>query len=95
MKVLRKPQYLGTKSQANEIIALAVANGSYADRHAKARAVIGKSLVGSTVGLVKLGKSEFIVSQDDLPGLPTNVRPYAFAIVAQCNDRGAVFLTKS
>ncbi|WP_347138874.1 hypothetical protein [Paracoccus sp. SSK6] len=95
MKVLRKPQYLGTKSQTNAIIALAGANGSYADRQAAARAVIGKSLVGSTVGLVKLGKSQFIVSTDDLPSLPSNVRPYAFAVVAQCNDKGAVFLTKA
>lgn len=93
MKTLRKPQYLGTTSQTHEIAALAEAVGSYADRHAAARAAVGKTLVGSAVGLVRLGKSDFVVAKDDLPGLPHGVRPYAFAIVAQCNDRGAIFLT--
>ena len=95
MKTLRKPQYLGTTSQAREIRALACADGSYAERHAAARAAVGKALIGSTVGLVKLGKSEFIVAKDDLPGLPDGVRPYAFASIAQCTDRGAIFLASA
>lgn len=93
MKVLRKPQYLGTSSQARGIVALAKAEGSYAQRNAAARAAVGADLVGKTVGLVKLGKSEFVVAADDLPGLPDSIRPYAFANVAQCNARGAIFLT--
>ncbi|WP_265499578.1 hypothetical protein [Paracoccus beibuensis] len=95
MKTLSKPQYLGTTSQASEIVALAKTSGSYAQRHAAARIAVGKSLIGSRVGLVKLGKSEFLVADADLPSLPSDIRPYAFAVVAQCNDRGAVFLTRA
>lgn len=93
MKTLRKPQYLGTTSQARGIRALAGAKGSYAERHAAARAAVGESLVGSRVGLVRLGKSEFVVAAQDLPSLPSDVRPHAFAVVAQCTNRGAIFLT--
>jgi len=94
MKSIQKPSYLGTVGQAKYISAMAQIKGGYAQCHGHARKTVGKEIVGTRVGLVRIAGSEFVVINADLPTLPTDIRPHAICIVSQCNDTGALFLTK-
>ena len=92
MKILRKPCYLGTSSQLAEMRALAESEGSYADRHRAARTLIGKSLIGQRVALVRVGKLNCVVAPDDIAGLPAGTEIVGRPTLAHCDDSGVIAL---
>lgn len=90
MKILRKPRYLGARQQALEIQTYADTEGRYADKSRAARVAVGKSLIGTKVGLVRIAGKDHVARIDDALELAKGFRLSMTGTLTACDEDGVI-----